>query len=96
VLVRRSISDPADMALYVTFARDTTELKELAAGLPRTIEECFQSIKGEAGFDHCEVRSWRAWHRHMTFSMVALAFLARLHARLRETQSSLGSSSAIA
>jgi SRSO17 transposase len=44
-LVRRSISDPADMAFYVTFAPDTTELKELAAvvGLRWTIEECFQS-----------------------------------------------------
>src|SRR6516164_385893 len=31
LLVRRSIFDPADMAFYVTFAPDTTELKELAA-----------------------------------------------------------------
>jgi hypothetical protein len=30
-LVRRSISDPADMAFYVTFAPDPTELKERAA-----------------------------------------------------------------
>ena len=43
--------DPADMAFYVTFAPGTTELKELAAvaGLRWTIEECFQSAKGETG-----------------------------------------------
>jgi SRSO17 transposase len=46
-----SISDPADMAFYVTFAPDTTELKELAAvaGLRWTIEECFQSAKERPG-----------------------------------------------
>ena len=90
LLVRRSIFDPADMAFYVTFAPDTTELKELAAvaGLRWTIEECFQSAKGETGLDHCEARSWHGWHRHMTLSMLALAFLACLRARLRETQSS--------
>jgi len=78
--------DPADMAFYVTFAPDTTELKELAAvaGLRWTIEECFQSAKGETGLDHCEARSWHGWHRHMTLSMLALAFLACLRARLRE------------
>ena len=90
LLVRRSIFDPADMAFYVTFAPDTTELKELAAvaGLRWTIEECFQSAKGETGLDHCEARSWHGWHRHMTLSMLALTFLACLRARLRETQSS--------
>ena len=86
LLVRRSIFDPADMAFYVTFAPDTTELKELAAvaGLRWTIEECFQSAKGETGLDHCEARSWHGWHRHMTLSMLTLAFLACLRARLRE------------
>ena len=90
LLIRRSIFDPADMAFYVTFAPDMTELKELAAvaGLRWTIEECFQSAKGETGLDHCEARSWHGWHRHMTLSMLALAFLACLRARLRETQSS--------
>src|SRR6516164_1044691 len=81
---------PGVHGVYVTFAPDTTELKELAAvaGLRWTIEECFQSAKGETGLDHCEARSWHGWHRHMTLSMLALAFLACLRARLRETQSS--------
>ena len=42
------------MAFYVTFGPHLTELKELAAvaGLRWTIEECFQSAKGETGLDH--------------------------------------------
>lgn len=96
LLIRRSLSDPADMAFYVTFAPDTTKLKELAAvaGLRWTIEECFQSAKGETGLDHCEARSWHGWHRHMTLSMLALAFLAGLRAQLKATQSSIASGKA--
>jgi SRSO17 transposase len=88
LLIRRSIVDPTDMAFYVTFGPDDTELPELAAvaGLRWTIEECFQSAKGETGLDHCEARSWHGWHRHITLSMLALAFLAGLRARLREVQ----------
>jgi SRSO17 transposase len=89
LLIRRSIADPKDMAFYVTFAPHTTELKELAAvaGLRWTVEECFQSAKGETGLDHCEARSWHGWHRHMTLSMLAFAFLACLRARLLEASS---------
>jgi hypothetical protein len=84
LLIRRSISDPTDMAFYVTFGPHVTELQELAAvaGLRWTIEECFQSAKGETGLDQCEARSWHGWHRHMTLSMLALAFLAGLRAHL--------------
>ena len=76
------------MAFYVTFAPDVTPLAELAAvaGLRWTIEECFQSAKSETGLGHCEARSWHGWHRHMTLSMLALAFLAALRARLKEAQ----------
>jgi hypothetical protein len=77
LLIRRSISNPQDMAFYVTFGPHTTDLKELAAvaGLRWTIEECFQSAKGETGLDHCEARSWHGWHRHMTLSCWPLLFL---------------------
>lgn len=96
LLIRRSIADPADMAFYVTFGPHTTDLNELAAvaGLRWTIEECFQSAKGETGLDHCEARSWHGWHRHMTLSMVALAFLSGLRARLKETQIDIASAKA--
>ena len=96
LLIRRSISDPEDMAFYVTFVPHTTELKELAAvaGLRWTIEECFQSAKGETGLDHCEARSWHGWHRHMTLSMLAFAFLACLRACLLEARSEASSGKA--
>ncbi len=96
LLIRRSIADPTEMAFYVTFGPHTTDLKELAAvaGLRWTIEECFQSAKGETGLDHCEARSWHGWHRHMTLSMLALAFLAGLRARLKETQIEIASGKA--
>jgi len=96
LLIRRSISDPTDMAFYVTFGPHETELNELAAvaGLRWTIEECFQSAKGETGLDHCEARSWHGWHRHMTLSMLALAFLAGLRARLKEAQINVASDKA--
>ncbi|SFB39588.1 hypothetical protein SAMN05216266_14225, partial [Amycolatopsis marina] len=40
------------------------------------IEECFQQAKNEAGLDHYQVRSWRAWYAHITLSMLAHAWLA--------------------
>ena len=40
------------------------------------IEECFQQAKNEAGLDHYQVRTWRAWYAHITLSMLALAWLA--------------------
>jgi hypothetical protein len=40
-----------------------------------------QQAKGEAGLDHYQVRSWRAWHAHVTLSMLALAWLAVTRAR---------------
>jgi SRSO17 transposase len=45
------------------------------------IEECFQQAKNETGLDHYQVRTWRAWHAHITLSMLALAWLAGSRAR---------------
>lgn len=89
LLIRRSIAKPQERAYYVAYGPDTTELNDLAAvaGLRWTIEECFQSAKSEAGLDHCEARSWHGWHRHMTLSMLALAFLAGLRSRLQQARS---------
>lgn len=40
------------------------------------VEECFQQAKNEAGLDHYQVRSYRAWYAHITLSMLAHAWLA--------------------
>lgn len=84
LLVRRSLRDASERAYYVVFAPAEVTLAELAgvAGLRWTIETCFETAKDELGLDHCEARSWHAWHRHMTLVMAAFAFLAKLRADL--------------
>jgi SRSO17 transposase len=67
----------------VVFAPRQTRLEELVrvAGTRWAIEESFQSAKGEVGLDHYEVRSWQGWYRHMTFAMLAHAYLTVMRGR---------------
>ncbi|MDQ2589109.1 IS701 family transposase [Saccharothrix yanglingensis] len=78
LLARRSITDPTDIAYYVCYGPRRSTLLDLAwiAGTRWRIEECFQQAKNEAGLDHYQVRSWRAWYAHITLSMLAHAWLA--------------------
>lgn len=39
------------------------------------IEQDYQQLKEELGLDHFEGRKWIGWHRHVTLTMVAFAFL---------------------
>jgi SRSO17 transposase len=84
VLLRRSCSDPQDIAFYLAFGPAGTPVSELAraAGRRWAIEEAFAQGKGEVGLDQYEVRSWVGWYRHMTLAMVAHALLALTRARL--------------
>lgn len=77
VLFRRRISD-GEIAFYRVNAPTQTPLEEMVrvAGARWAIETCFEQAKGEVGLDQYEVRSWHGWHRHMTLSMLALAYLA--------------------
>jgi SRSO17 transposase len=78
LLARRSRSDPEEIAYYACYGPRRSSTADLAwiAGSRWHIEECFQQAKGEAGLDHYQVRSWRAWYAHITLSMLALAWLA--------------------
>ena len=78
LLVRRSVTKPDEVAFYLTHAPDGTTLAELVrvAGARWTVESLFEQAKGEVGLDQYEVRSWIGWHRHITLSMFALAYLA--------------------
>ena len=78
LLARRSVSDPAEIAYYACYGPRRSSTADLAwiAGSRWHIEECFQQAKGEAGLDHYQVRTWRAWYAHITLSMLALAWLA--------------------
>lgn len=77
VLLRRSLDD-GELAYYLAAGPEATSLEELVkvAGMRWHIEVCFEQAKGEVGLDQYEVRSWHGWHRHITLSMAALAFLA--------------------
>ncbi len=78
LLARRSISSPSEIGYYICYGPRRATLVDLAwiAGSRWHVEECFQQAKGEAGLDHYQVRTWRAWHAHITLSMLALAWLA--------------------
>jgi len=76
LLARRSLED-GELAYFVVFAPADTPLQTLVhvAGQRWTIEECFEIAKDGVGLDEYEVRQWTAWYRHITLSMLALAFL---------------------
>jgi SRSO17 transposase len=77
LLVRRSVSDKDDVAFFVAFCKEGTERQEVvsAAGERWSIEECFETAKGETGLDHYEVLSFVGWNRHVALSMFALTVL---------------------
>ncbi|MBT2555345.1 IS701 family transposase, partial [Arthrobacter sp. ISL-5] len=51
------------------------------AGVRWSIEETFQTAKGEAGLDHYQVRQYTGWYRHVTLAMLAHAFLTAVKAK---------------
>lgn len=82
LLARRSLTVNAkgvrEVAYFICHAPRGATLAELVAvaGARWAVEECFQAAKNEAGLDHYQVRLHHAWYRHITFSMLAHAFLA--------------------
>lgn len=94
LLVRRSLSDPTELAYYVVFAPRGTPLRTLVqvAGQRWRIEQSFELAKGEVGLDHYEVRRWDGWYRHMTLAMFALAYLSVLRSHAQAVQGKGGSS----
>src|SRR5215211_1313411 len=84
LLIRRKTGRPHQFTFYLTRAPAETPLSTLVrvAGLRWTIESCFEEAKGETGLDEYEVRSWTGWHRPITLSMLAHAYLTvvRKHA----------------
>jgi SRSO17 transposase len=78
LLLRRSLSDPTDLAFYRAFGREETTVADLArgAGTRWVIESCFEEAKGEVGLADYEVRRWDGWYRHVTLALLAHAVLA--------------------
>lgn len=83
VLIRRSATDPADVAYFACGGPPATTLEDLVrvAGARWAIEDLFELAKGDCGLDEYEVRSWVGWHRHVTLSLFALAVLAVIRSR---------------
>lgn len=77
VVIRRSLSDPDEVAYYLVYAPTDTPLAAIvrAIGARWTIEEVFELAKQRVGLDEYEVRSWTGWHRHTTLALLALAAL---------------------
>jgi SRSO17 transposase len=85
IMVRRNDSTH-ELAYYRCWSADPVPLCTLVgvAGRRWTIEECFQTAKGQAGLDEHQVRTWTSWHRWTILSMLALAFLAVTCANARD------------
>ncbi|MFB6551254.1 IS701 family transposase [Streptomyces sp. NPDC056405] len=81
LLIRRYRST-GELAFYLCWSPTEVPLSELVrvAGVRWSVEECFQAAKGQVGLDHYQVRNWTSWHWHITFAMLALAFLTTLAA----------------
>jgi SRSO17 transposase len=86
LLVRRSLHDTDDLVYYLSNAPVETDLLTLAqvASSRYTMQQCIEEAKSETGLDHYEVRYWHSWHRHITLSMMAHAWLASV--RLKRSQ----------
>jgi SRSO17 transposase len=76
LLLRRSITEPTELAFYRAFGPEATPVADLArvVGMRWTIEEGFQRAKA-IGLDQYEVRRWEGWYRHITLCLLAHAFL---------------------
>jgi SRSO17 transposase len=84
ILIRRSVSDPADIEFFLAHAPTGTPVSQLIklAGLRWKIEENNAQSKDLLGLTQYQVRKWTPWHRHVTTVMLALAFLAVTQAAL--------------
>lgn len=75
-MIRRN-TETAELAFYHCYNPNRAEFGELVhvAGARWPIEECFGSAKNEVGLGNYQVRTWNAWHRHITLAMLAHTFL---------------------
>jgi SRSO17 transposase len=94
LVARRSISKPTEIAYYLSNAPGDTPLLKLAqvASTRYTVEQCIEEAKGETGLDEYEVRYWHSWHRHITLSMMAHAWLASVRYQATEKKGDLSPS----
>jgi SRSO17 transposase len=89
LLVRRSLEDPQQMSYYVVYApRPSTTLEAVVkvAGTRWRIESGFSEAKDGFGLDDYQVRRWAGWHRHITLSLLAHAFVSVVRSSQRSLE----------
>lgn len=76
LLIRRN-RRTRELAYYRCHSPDPVPLSTLAtvAGRRWTVEESFQTAKGQTGLDQHQVRRWHSWYRWTTLVLLAHAFL---------------------
>lgn len=84
LLIRRALSQKAEIKYHRTNAPAAISLDQVArvAGTRWSVEEDFQTGKGECGLDEYETRGWVGWHHHTALAMLALWFLVLQKRRL--------------
>jgi SRSO17 transposase len=84
---RRNISD-GELGYFHCYNPRGEPLTELVRiiGARWPIEECFEAAKTEAGLDNYQVRLYHAWYRHITLSMLAMAFLAVMRHKAKKEE----------
>jgi hypothetical protein len=82
LLARRSVTEPTEVAWSLSNAPVETSLATLAhvASTCCVIEQLFGETRDDVGLDHYEVRSWPAWHRHITLAVLAHTIRTQLAA----------------
>jgi SRSO17 transposase len=85
VLIRRSLADRSQRAYYRASGPAQTTRSELVrvTGSRWQIEEGYEQAKGEVGLDQYEVRTWRAWYRYVTLTLLAYAALVVMQEQAR-------------
>jgi SRSO17 transposase len=77
-LLARRNRRTGELAFYRCFSPRPVPLAALVrvAGRRWTIEESFQTAKGQTGLDEHQVRTWTSWYRWTTLVLLAHLFLA--------------------
>lgn len=84
---RRNITD-GELGYFHCYNPHREPMTELVRviGARWPIEECFEAAKTEAGLDNYQVRLYHAWYRHITLSMLAMAFLAVMRHKAKKEE----------
>jgi SRSO17 transposase len=88
LLIRRGTD--GQLAFYLCWTPRPVPLVRLVtvAGSRWSIEEAFQTAKGQVGLDQYQCRGWVAWHRFTLLAMIALAVLTVITIAQRPAASS--------